>query len=44
MDKKHKADSKREAKRIRKSQEPLPGAEPAITVAEHPDTDAPATA
>ncbi|MFM9965591.1 MAG: hypothetical protein ACKV2Q_30770 [Planctomycetaceae bacterium] len=38
MDKKHKADHKREEKRVKKTQEPVPGAEPTITIGYHPDT------
>lgn len=41
MDKKHKADHKREAKRVKKDNEPEPGTEPTITVAYHPDAEIP---
>ena len=41
MDKKHKADHKRDAKRVKKDNEPEPGTEPTITVAYHPDAEIP---
>lgn len=41
MDKKHKADHKREAKRIKKTNESEPGTESTITVAYHPDSHLP---
>jgi hypothetical protein len=41
MEKKRKADEKREDRRKRKLQAPMPVGEAGVTVAEHPDHDLP---